>query len=91
MMTCVCEIFVEWGGYVKGVLLITELVGSNYRKILIRVCEDNWKHDMIESICQYCDRVRYDNYPNPIRYCNETCEKIYYEKYYSKKNVLNVL
>ena len=59
--------------------------GSNYRKILIRVCEDNWKHDMIESICQFCDRVRYDNYPNPIRYCKETFEKIYYKKYYSKK------
>ena len=59
--------------------------GSNYRKILIRVCEDNWKHDMIESICKYCGRVRYDNYPNPVSYWNETCKKIYHKKYYSNK------
>ena len=41
---------------------------------------------MIESICRYCDRVRYDNFPNHIDYCNETCEKIYYKKYYSIKD-----
>ena len=68
--------------------------GSNFRRTLIRVCEDNWKHDKIKSICRYCDRVRYDNYPNPINYCgdnDEICKKIYHKKYCSKKNVLNVL
>ena len=68
--------------------------GSNFRRTLIRVCEDNWKHDKIKSICIYCDRIRYDNYPNPNNYCgvnDEICKKIYHKKYYSKKNVLNVL
>ena len=62
--------------------------GSNYRKILIRVFEDNWKHDMMESICEYCGRVRYDNFTNPVNYCNETCKKIYYKKLYSNKECI---
>ena len=62
--------------------------GSNSRKIEIRVCEDNWKHDMIESICMYCDRIRYDNYPDPVNHCNKACEKNYYKKYYSNKECI---
>ena len=65
--------------------------GSNSRRTLIRVCEDDWKHNKIESICRYCDRVRYDNYPNPINYCgvnDEICKKIYHKKYYSRKKCI---
>ena len=65
--------------------------GSNSRITLIRVCEDNWKHDKIESICRYCDRVRYDNYTSPINYCDEICKKIYHKSIIHIKNVLNVL
>ena len=42
--------------------------GSNFRKSIIRVCEDAWKHDMIESISRYCDCIGYDNYPNPVNH-----------------------
>ena len=59
--------------------------GSNFRRTIIRVCEDNWKHDKIESFCRYCDRVRYDNYTNPINYCDELCKKICHKKYFSHK------
>ena len=59
--------------------------GSNFRKSVIRVCEDNCKHDMIKSICTYCDRVRYDNFHNPIHECDRFCMKIYNKKYFSHK------
>ena len=65
--------------------------GSNSKRTIIRVCEDDWKHDKIKSICRYCDRVRYDNYPNPINYCganDEICKKIYHKKYFSHKQCI---
>ena len=62
--------------------------GSNFRRSIIQVCEDDWKHDMIKSICRYCGCIRYTNYPNPVGHCNETCRKNYYKKYYSNKKCI---